>query len=232
MVNSEAVSIFNQHWRIYRKMLEHNYMLSRELIAAIDEIFLPFYDRKIDILDLGCGDAFVLTPLLKKFSSARYTGYDLSEPALAIAATNLHSEGIHAELKKGAMEELIRSEINRFDFISSSFAIHHLPDEMKKQLYLDCYHRLYKGGTFIYIDVFRLFGQSREQYLSDYFNHIRSNWLVLDAGELKLVEEHIGNYDFPANIDDAITWLTQTGFHFSGEGAHDQFHHMLVFTKE
>lgn len=207
-------------------------MLSHELVAAIDDLFLPLYDKKIDILDLGCGDVFVLAPLLKKFSSVRYTGYDLSAHALAIAAENLHTDGIYAELKNGAMEELIKSEENRFDFICSSFSIHHLADEMKKQLYLDCYHRLYKGGTFIYIDVFRRFGQTREQYLNEYFNHIRNHWLVLEADEMKLVEEHIGNYDFPANMEDATTWLTQTGFRFSGERVHDQFHHMLVFTKE
>ncbi len=207
-------------------------MLSKEFIAAIDEIFIPFYDRKIDILDLGCGDAFVLAPLLKKFSSAKYTGYDLSETALAIASSNLHSDGIHAVLKNGAMEELIKSESNRFDFICSSFAIHHLSDEMKKQLYLDCYHRLYKGGTFIYIDVFRRFGWSREQYLKEYFSYAKDHWLALDAEEMHLVQEHVSNYDFPANLEDAITWLTQTGFHFVGERVHDQFHHMLEFTKE
>jgi methylase of polypeptide subunit release factors len=40
-------------------------------------------------LDLGCGDAATLAPVLKGCQVKSYNGVDLSEPALALAVKNL-----------------------------------------------------------------------------------------------------------------------------------------------
>jgi methylase of polypeptide subunit release factors len=50
-----------------------------------------FADRPFFFLDLGCGDAATLAPLLSNMAIQRYKGVDLSETALALAAENLKS---------------------------------------------------------------------------------------------------------------------------------------------
>jgi SAM-dependent methyltransferase len=80
MSDSTPASFFDA-WDIYQKVVAGNYMFHREIGAEL--LRAHFDGRPISILDLGCGDAAALAPLLKGLALQRYRGVDLSETALA-----------------------------------------------------------------------------------------------------------------------------------------------------
>src|SRR4051794_18258565 len=107
MVQNPAF-IFSQHWNIYQKIIAHNYMRHAELGKKTAAIFNQYPQKKLHVLDIGCGDASALLPVLQLTHIASYTGYDLSFAALQIAATHLTAQHVSNTLKEGNMMELIQ----------------------------------------------------------------------------------------------------------------------------
>ena len=88
-----AVDLFQKSWRVYQDIIEHNYMFHREISAACRTMLQNFQPgQRLRILDLGCGDASMVLPLLAPDRIAFYLGCDLSQPALDIADAALETE--------------------------------------------------------------------------------------------------------------------------------------------
>ena len=103
-----------------------------------------FEGRPFSILDLGCGDAATLAPLLEGLALQRYKGVDLSETALALAAENLKVLTCPVELAQEA--HLGRTGRGwPHDVIYSSFALHHLPTGQKAEFFRLAAQRLDQG---------------------------------------------------------------------------------------
>src|ERR1019366_5925891 len=65
MSDSTPASFFDT-WDIYQKVVAGNYMFHREIGAELKRVLRAQFDgRPISILDLGCGDAAALVPLLE-----------------------------------------------------------------------------------------------------------------------------------------------------------------------
>jgi len=87
---AHASASFFDAWDTYQKVVTCDYMFHREIGAALNQLLRAhFGGRPFSILDLGCGDAATLTPLLEGLALQRYKGVDLSETALVLAAENL-----------------------------------------------------------------------------------------------------------------------------------------------
>ena len=67
---------------------DHRPALTVKQVQQMD-LHAQFVGRPFSFLDLGCGDAATLAPLLASMAVQRYKGVDLSESALALAAENL-----------------------------------------------------------------------------------------------------------------------------------------------
>ena len=109
-----------------------------------------------NFLDLGCGDGILGRAVLSNFPGARATFLDFSEPMLKrareIAAREGH-EG-HFVLKdfgSSGWEEAVRGQAP-FDAILSGYAIHHLPDERKRELYGEIFKLLAPWGLFLNLE--------------------------------------------------------------------------------
>src|ERR1019366_2218720 len=112
--------------------------------AELKRVLRAHFDgRPISILDLGCGDAAALAPLLKGLALQRYRGPDLSETALALAAENLKALPCPAELTHGHILAAL-AEDSSYDVIYSSFALHHLPAAQKAEFFSLATKRLNK----------------------------------------------------------------------------------------
>jgi SAM-dependent methyltransferase len=102
------------------------------------------------VLDLGCGSGVLLAAALAAFPEAVGVGIDYSPPMLAEAAAKLapfanRATMAQADLRTPAWRELVAGP---FDAVVSGFAIHHLPDARKRELYAELFQLLAPGGTF------------------------------------------------------------------------------------
>jgi ubiquinone/menaquinone biosynthesis C-methylase UbiE len=224
--------LFSRHWDVYQQVIANNYMRHEEMAAYFDESFGHIVAHKnIRVLDLGCGDAGQVAPVLKLKAIDQYTGYDMSEPALEIARANLKDLPAVKRFVHGQMEVLIRCEQEKFEVIHSSYAIHHLQDSDKKQLLADCYQGLTKGGILIVTDVFRRANQSRSEYIESYVEWMRETWPAIDAADKELIWAHVRQFDFPAAFNEIIAWSRKIGFEVTRQISPDKRHYMLLLKK-
>lgn len=213
-MNDNSTEIFKRNWRIYTQITLNNYMFHNDFALHTSSVFseMSKSNPPIDVLDCGCGDAFQLSRQLLGLSVSSFTGYDMSEQALDLAQKNFRNHDHPVILKNGAMQDLILEESKSFDVIYSSFAIHHLQDEGKKNFLNSCYNRLKTGGKIILIDILRTKEQTVSEYLERYIDVINNTWDAISNPDKELIFDHMRNYDFPTVIDDFSDWVTETGF--------------------
>ena len=77
-MKQNSAQVFSEHWSIYQKLILHNYMHHAEFQEKTSAVFKQFHREDLYILDIGCGDAATLLPVLQKAAITSYTGYDLS----------------------------------------------------------------------------------------------------------------------------------------------------------
>jgi ubiquinone/menaquinone biosynthesis C-methylase UbiE len=113
-------------------------------------------ERIETFLDLGCGDGMLAAAILDEHPAALGLLVDFSEPMLEAARRQLQSH-VHRV-------ELLQADFNQpgwtrrvaphapLDAIVSGFAIHHLPDTRKRELYREIFDLLAPEGIFINIE--------------------------------------------------------------------------------
>lgn len=232
-VNSDPAAIFIQHWKIYQTIIESDYMNHHSLGAATGTILDHHLGAQdLRVLDLGCGDAHQLVQVLNPFGVKHYTGIDLSPQALKIAEQNLSALNSPLQLITGKMEEEIERLNGSFNFIYSSFALHHLIDEKKKAFIQSCFSNTSQGGVFILIDIKRQALQTTEAYRSSYATWINNDWHALNAVEKSSVISHLYACDFPVAFTSYRNWAIEAGFEFIEEDLGDDPRHGLLAFKK
>lgn len=230
MTEPSAAELFKTNWATYQHVVEadlmHHKMLCNLTFRALADFKTPF-----SILDLGCGDARLLTETLRNLSVSHYTGYDLSGHALELAKVNISSAGWPSALREGRMECLLNEEAGTFDLVHSSFAIHHLPDPEKAKLFQSIAGHLNENGMFIYIDVCRQPEESVEVYAKGYVRWIYECWDVITTAEKDSIREHIMSYDIPSTLDDTREMAAEAGMHLQQLIPADHRHYFMQFTR-
>jgi tRNA (cmo5U34)-methyltransferase len=106
------------------------------------------------ILDLGCGDGFMVQELLQLDPGLEGTLVDGSRDMLEAAARRLsHFE--NKQCLNVSFQDLVAQDLlkNSYCFILSSLAMHHLDMKNKETLFAYAYRHLEPGGFFVNIDV-------------------------------------------------------------------------------
>jgi SAM-dependent methyltransferase len=114
--------------------------------ALLDEV--PRGIRRA--LDLGCGDGRLLECVLRERPHAKGVALDFSALML---------DQLHARFGPMSRAEIVHHNLEfplpflgTFDAVVSSFAIHHLVHERKRQLYEEIWEVLEPGGVFCNLD--------------------------------------------------------------------------------
>jgi SAM-dependent methyltransferase len=231
-MNPLPAILFSDNWNVYQKIIANNYMLHKEFSHCTREALSTAAIPIKSVLDLGCGDAQLIAKDLASIGIEAYTGYDLSEAALAQAEHFLQYLPAQKKLSLGRMEQLLKSSNENWDLIYSSYAIHHLPDAGKQEIMQEVYNHLHPNGLFLMIDVMRKKDQSRDAYMDYYIGGIRKNWPGLEVGEQDMIANHIHEYDFPAIDTDLIDWARSIGFSVQKAPVQDDRHQMLIMQKQ
>lgn len=127
------------------------------VVAQLFDVILPLVPglqarlaRGIDVLDAGCGSGRALIALAARYPNSRFTGYDLSEEAIAAAESLAAAEGLE-NLTFETRDLTGFQSPDSFDFVTSFDAIHDQKDP--QSLLNGLYGALREGGVYLMQDI-------------------------------------------------------------------------------
>ena len=208
---SKSVEVFKS-WMIYDKIIANNYMFHRQMHAELRALVDAEYQRPFDLLDLGCGDASVIAKTLAESSIRSYTGIDMSEAALEIAATNLSAIGCDSHLQTGDLVEALAADDRQYDIVVASYAIHHFATIEKQRVLRLIRERLTDSGCFVFIDLMFQPNETRDNYLLRWWDYLANECIAHDEEEKTIIRDHMRDCDFPESLDTYQSIANQAGF--------------------
>lgn len=226
------MDFFAQQWASYRAVVEHDLMEHQAVAAATAAVLEGWLAAREEgaaaarMVDLGCGDLALLAPLLRRLHLGSYTGLDLTAQVLPLAQQALGEvrypcQWIEGDLLRWADEARADGD-EPVDILHSAFAIHHLSDSEKQTLLENLRSRIAPGGLFIWVDVFRDAGESRDAYVQRYLQRIATGWPQLSLAQREHVSQHLAAYDNPAERSAIESAAEAAGWHWrwAWSGAH------------
>ncbi|MCL4243639.1 MAG: methyltransferase domain-containing protein, partial [Candidatus Dadabacteria bacterium] len=106
-----------------------------------------------------------------------------------------------------------------FDAVVSGFAIHHLCDDRKKELYSEIRSLLSPGGVFLNLEHVKSRTPEVERLFEEFYtDHLHEFFLSVDPGASREAAADIyrnrpdKEEDKPALVEDQCGWLRETGF--------------------
>jgi hypothetical protein len=237
-VNAGVMDFFERQWSSYRAIVEHDLMEHRAVADATANAIASWLAARPAeapapaLVDLGCGDLALLPPLLQRLPLGSYTGLDLAAVVLPLAQRALGTvpypchwlEGDLLAWAQGRLEGADRAgkELPSADILHSAFAIHHLDDDAKGSFLEAARRRISPGGLFLWVDVFREPGESREAYVARYSRRIQAGWPQLSHEQQEHVISHLSSFDIPADRDAIEASAKAAGWHWrwAWQGAH------------
>jgi tRNA (cmo5U34)-methyltransferase len=151
----------------YRDSADVYIVERRRLLEILKSFYRHFINNRpnSNVLDLGCGDGIVTHELLKIDNSIEATLIDGSEDMLNKAKDRL-KDFRNLNFIRASFQEILNENVplQKYDFIVSSLAIHHLTMEEKTALFKTIYSHLNTDGYFLNIDVILAPSDALEQW--------------------------------------------------------------------
>ena len=173
-------------------------------------------------MDLGCGNGILAGTILEKYPHAQGVLVDFSKPMLSEGRRNLHEyrsqlRFVRADFSTKRWITAAKGEF--FDAIVSGYAIHHQPNQRKKEIYKEIFRLLSLGGVFVNVEhvapetewVAALNSELFADSLYDYHSRRGSS-----KSREQILKEFINRNDKSANILAPVgaqcEWLAKCGF--------------------
>ena len=132
-----------------------NYLEKRELIPrraeAYGVLFEVLPDRITRVLDLGTGDGNTLQLVLDAYPGATGVGVDFQDEMLDRARQRFAGHA-GVDIRRHDLDEPLPADLDVFDAVVSSFAIHHLVPDRQRALYGEVFDHLVPGGVFANVE--------------------------------------------------------------------------------
>ena len=219
---------FFDTWNIYRKIVANNNMFHKEIYADVQQV-LTALGNDFSVLDLGCGDAACLAPVLAGQAVSHYHGVDLSQTALGLAAANLAALSCPVSFQQADLLQALLDTEQRYQVIFSSFALHHLPLAQKGEFFQAVYPRLAEGGLLLLIDTCRDADESLSTYLASYCDWLCNDWVGINDEEKTIACRHITENDLPEELATLTALARSAGFTQCLEVSQYRWHRVLSF---
>lgn len=196
--------------------------LASEQIEVMLRIISKARPQLKSFLDLGCGDGILGRAILAKYPKAQGVFLDFSEPMLEAAKNQVQDPQGHqfllTDFGNPEWTDTLKAYAP-FDAIASGFAIHHQPDNLKKEIYRSIYQLLKPGGIFLNLEhvssATKWVGELQDDLFIDYlyqFQQQKGN----DQSREQVAQEYYYRPDKAANILAPVEiqchWLRELGF--------------------
>lgn len=211
----------NKQIETYTKSADVMVVERNRAINLLGSLFFYNFPSPINlnILDIGCGDGTITEYLLNKYPQNNFFLMDGSAAMLSKAKERLKNKPV--EFIETSFEEYIEKspENNKYNFVFSSMATHHLTFNGKGKLYSKIKKGLCKNGLFLNFDVvLPTSGISEKiqfQMWVDWMNEtLQKNNLSNEVGKFndlpnvyKAKEENK-----PSDLFDQLNLLTKAGY--------------------
>ncbi|MDO8616660.1 MAG: class I SAM-dependent methyltransferase [Dehalococcoidia bacterium] len=104
------------------------------------------------VLDVGCGTGTLAIDLKRKVGPpGEVRGIDAAAEMVAVSRSKARRAGVQVDFQPAAIEQLPFAD-GTFDLVTSTFMLHHLPDDLKRQGIAEVRRVLKPGGRFLAVD--------------------------------------------------------------------------------
>jgi SAM-dependent methyltransferase len=194
--DATTVSVFQDTWDIYRKMVENNYLFHREAYAALHDVLVSEVDRPFRFLDIACGDASSSAIALRGTKISHYRGVDFSSVALDLARKAIAPLGIPAEFEECDFLEALAGRTDIADVMWIGLSLHHLQRPAKLDYMREVRGALAKDGLFLVFENTSPDGETRAQWM-DRSDVQAMSWTAYTPDEWASMRDHYHSADFP-----------------------------------
>ncbi|HEX3434653.1 MAG TPA: methyltransferase [Solirubrobacteraceae bacterium] len=172
-------------------------------------------------IDVGGGDGATTELVLRELPGAHGVLLDFSEPMLARAGARLQQfdgrwQPVRGDLMDAAWVRDLPAQ--PYDAAVSSFAIHHLPAQRKRELFAELFELLAPGATFVNMDFVTVDGPLLGSFDAQMVANLVAAESQREGGRSpEEIERHLlgnldGDEDQPDSSDDQVRWLAEAGF--------------------
>jgi len=211
--SAETVGMFfDEQWKVYRDFIEHDLMHHKDLFEVLKQKIDTYLPKNYSMLDLACGDSDPSSKLLKQLPAIKYVGVDIAKAVLSLAERNLKTAKTpFVLLEQDFVEHLQKSE-DTYDLILISFSLHHLETQEKQHFFELARKRLNPGGFLAVIDIIRLNGQGRSEWLAQCYPYMERRSQGKCQKSCETAHAHMQKADFPEEAQTYVTMARQAGF--------------------
>ncbi len=201
-----------EDWHPYDLLIKHNYMRHDEIIDCLRKELASSIAQEGAILELGCGNAYVVAHALKGIGELDYTGIDLSNTALQDASKNLSLLNWQVNLIEEdilAGLELLEKD---FGLVVAGFSLHHFSKAETLKILKKVRKRLPRGSRCMVYAIVTRIDETRKGYIDRLISGVRKREMNLNRYQQESIEYHIMNYDFPISQADWEVLGREAGF--------------------
>ena len=182
---------------------------------------IAIHDLKVErVLDLGAGDGYAAAQIVARHPVNHAVLVDFSKPMLDEARAHFADAPFAVDFVEGDLrsddwvDQVMRS--GPFDLVISRFAIHHVPDERKRQIYQQVFAFLRPGGVFVNVEHVA----SASETLHEAFERLMIEGIVQQQATPETREEVVASFrarqdkdvNILAPVETQLGWLREIGF--------------------
>ena len=139
----------------------------RQALPQLREVFAGRDQRKLRLLDIGCGTGRFLDIVKQVWPRLPSLGLDLSEPYIRYAKRHLRRWS-RINFVVGNAESIPTADAS-YDAVTSIFMFHELPPKVRRIIFGECARILKPGGRFVLLDSLQRGDQPDYEGLLDLF---------------------------------------------------------------